>query len=258
MNVLLLPAPVLVQGHVVLQLEFRWKKQVSKTQIIISYVSNYIIFATIAPSGSPLSLTSQKTSTSLTLSWDPPANESQNGVIRQYIIKILEDDTSATTEYNSSVSIITITDLHPYYTYKCSVAAETVDIGPYTAVLTVQLDEDSKGLTDARSYLLSLSVTIGPAAAPRDFSGVALSSKSISLSWNPPTLEDRNGIIRSYTINSTELETNNTFSYTSVGTTLRINSLHPYYRYQFTITAVTISSGPSSAVITVRTLEDGS
>ena len=122
----------------------------------ISYVSNYIIFATIAPSGSPLSLTSQKTSTSLTLSWDPPANESQNGAIRQYIIKILEDDTSTTTEYNSSVSIITITDLHPYYTYKCSVAAETVDIGPYTAVLTVQLDEDSKGPTDASSYLLSL------------------------------------------------------------------------------------------------------
>ena len=108
-----------------------------------------------------------------------------------------------------------------------------------------------------QALISSLSVTTGPAAAPRDFSGVALSSKSISLSWNPPTLEDRNGIIRSYTINSTELETNSTFSYTSVGTTLRINSLHPYYRYQFTITAVTISSGPSSAAITVRTLEDG-
>ena len=38
---------------------------------------------------------------------------------------------------------------------------------------------------------------------------------------------------------------------------LTINSLHPYYRYQFTITAVTISSGPSTATFTVRTQQDG-
>ena len=106
-----------------------------------------------APSGAPLSLTSQKTSRSLTLSWDPPANESQNGVIRQYRVKIVEDDTNTMTTHTSNISMITLTNLHPYYTYKCSVAAETVDIGPYTSVLPVQLDEDSKN-----SYLLDACV----------------------------------------------------------------------------------------------------
>jgi receptor-type tyrosine-protein phosphatase Q len=191
-----------------------------------------------APSGPPLSLTSQKTSRSLTLSWDPPTNETQNGVIQQYRIRIVEEDTSTTTMYTSKVTTISVTSLHPYYTYKCSVAAETVDIGPYTSVLTLQLDEDS------------------PSSSPVNFTGLSLSSTSISLSWSPPPLEHRNGIIRSYAINSTELETNNTFSYTSVSTNLRINSLHPYYQYQFIVTAVTIGSGPPSSSITVRTKED--
>ena len=97
----------------------------------------------------------------------------------------------------------------------------------------------------------------GPATSPLNFTGVALSSTSISLSWSPPSLEDRNGIIRSYSIKSTELETNSNSSYTSVTTTLRIDSLHPYYQYKFTIAAITVSSGPFSTAITVRTQEDG-
>ena len=97
-----------------------------------------------APSAPPLVLTAEKTSDSLTLSWDPPANESRNGVIQRYVIRILEDDTSTSTDYYSSTTQITVSDLHPYYTYKCSVAAETVGVGPYTAIVTVQLDEDSE------------------------------------------------------------------------------------------------------------------
>ena len=63
------------------------------------------------------------------------------------MIRIVEDDTSTTTTYTSTTTTITVNSLHPYYTYKCSVAAETVALGPYTAVLTVQLDEDSEFFT---------------------------------------------------------------------------------------------------------------
>ena len=105
-----------------------------------------------APSAPPLALTAEKTSDSLTLSWDPPANESQNGVIQRYVIRILEDDTSTSTDYYSSTTQITVSDLHPYYTYKCSVAAETVGVGPYTAILTVQLDEDSECIQIKSGY----------------------------------------------------------------------------------------------------------
>ena len=100
----------------------------------------------IAPSGPPLLVMSQKTSTTLILWWDPPSNESRNGIIRQYVIRVIEADTSTTTTSTSNTTQLTLNDLHPYYTYKCSVAAETVGVGPYTAVLKVQLDEDSKSM----------------------------------------------------------------------------------------------------------------
>ena len=85
-----------------------------------------------------------KTSDSISLTWDAPPYESQNGIISQYVIHIVEDDTSATTLYYSNTTNKTVNGLHPYYIYKCSVAAVTVDIGPYTPVITLRLDEDSE------------------------------------------------------------------------------------------------------------------
>ena len=87
-----------------------------------------------------------KTSDSISLTWDAPPYESQNGIISQYVIHILEIDTSTATLYYSNATDTTVFGLHPYYIYECSVAAETVDIGPYTAIITLQLDEDSKSL----------------------------------------------------------------------------------------------------------------
>ena len=99
----------------------------------------------IAPSGPPLAVNLQeKTSHTLRLGWLPPAIESQNGVIRQYIVKITEEDTSTTVYHQSNTTQITIEDLHPYYVYKYSVAAETIGIGPFSMIGTVQLDEDSQ------------------------------------------------------------------------------------------------------------------
>ena len=86
----------------------------------------------------------EKSSDSISLTWDAPPHISQNGIISQYVIRILENDTGITTLYYSNTTTMTVNDLHPYYVYKCSVAAETVDIGPYTAVFTLQLDEDCK------------------------------------------------------------------------------------------------------------------
>ena len=62
------------------------------------------------------------------------------------MIRIAEDETDTTTTYIFNVTQLTVIDLHPYYTYKCSVAAETVGLGPYSTILTVQLDEDSESI----------------------------------------------------------------------------------------------------------------
>ena len=73
--------------------------------------------------------------------------------------------------------------------------------------------------------------------------------------WEPP--EDPNGYIREYRVNVTEVETGRMFQLITNTTGITIGSLHPYYTYNCTVSAVTIGPGPFSTVITVRTAEDG-
>ena len=37
---------------------------------------------------------------------------------------------------------VIVDDLHPYYRYRCIVAAETVGLGPFSIAVTTQLPED--------------------------------------------------------------------------------------------------------------------
>ena len=43
--------------------------------------------------------------------------------------------------YSTSDTKITIASLHPYYVYEVSVAAVTIDTGPFSPVLIVTTDE---------------------------------------------------------------------------------------------------------------------
>ena len=101
-------------------------------------------FSDLAPIAAPerLSLTS-RSSTSLTLSWNPPPFEDTNGAIQYYTVRVTEVDTNTTfAPRNSFNTQITYSNLHPYYIYQCTVAAYTIGIGPYTQAITVQLDQE--------------------------------------------------------------------------------------------------------------------
>ena len=77
------------------------------------------------------------------------------------------------------------------------------------------------------------------------------------LSWVPPTVDERNGIIIVYRINITEVDTGSVRSLVSHNTQIGIHFLHPYYTYICTVSAVTVGEGPFSENFSVRTLEDG-
>lgn len=98
----------------------------------------------LAPSQSPQSFTRDAlSSTSVSLSWDPPPPESQNGIIVSYQLNITSLETGLSIVQASISTTIDITGLSPYTTYSCIVAAETsVGIGPYTTILTFTTDED--------------------------------------------------------------------------------------------------------------------
>lgn len=96
----------------------------------------------------------------------------------------------------------------------------------------------------------------GPSAPPSNLTGQVIDSTTVRLTWNPPPVENHNGVIRKYIITATETNTGNVLSWESVATNFEVHSLHPFYTYEFTVAAFTIGQGPYTSVITLQTLHD--
>ena len=100
-------------------------------------------------------------------------------------------------------------------------------------------------------------VLTAPDAAPVSVNGYAINATSIFLGWEPPPNDTHNGIIRSYQINCTEVDTGESFSVMSVPTEAILVDLHPAYMYTCKVSAVTVESGVFSGNITVLTEDAG-
>jgi len=97
-------------------------------------------FTPSAPSSSPANLTvTAITAQSVMLSWDPVPLEHQNGLVRQYVIRL--NDAGMIIHQTSNTTDATIQNLHPFTVYLVSVSAETVRVGPYTNETRVNLPE---------------------------------------------------------------------------------------------------------------------
>ena len=75
------------------------------------------------------------------MQWTPPQPDLQNGVIQHYSVQLVDAQTNQVQQYTSTQHSITISNLHPYYTYTCTVTAVTVAPGP-AALVTFQLPQD--------------------------------------------------------------------------------------------------------------------
>ena len=97
----------------------------------------------LAPSGPPQLVSAQDVSpTYVILAWDPPLLEVRNGIIQNYIIRIIELETGRALNLSTTTTSINVTSLHPYYNYNCTVAAVTSGTGPFSPHLVIQLPED--------------------------------------------------------------------------------------------------------------------
>ena len=99
----------------------------------------------IAPSHPPQGLSAiSLDSRTLELSWAPPAEEHRNGMIRQYNITIVTlDGDGETRSFTTMQTRKIVSNLHPYYTYICTVWAITVGASP-SANVSSRLPQDSK------------------------------------------------------------------------------------------------------------------
>ena len=69
--------------------------------------------------------------------WDTIAPESHNGIVRHYLVSVLEVETSEMNNYTAVSTQLNISSLHPYYTYTCNVAAVTNKVGPFSQVISI-------------------------------------------------------------------------------------------------------------------------
>ena len=101
-------------------------------------------------------------------------------------------------------------------------------------------------------------IFVAPSGPPLNITAQASSARTLSITWNPPAAEDRNGIILSYIVNITDMETREQMQLTSVSQSLNVRGLMPFTTYLCNVAASTaIGTGPFSNVTTVQTLEAG-
>ena len=104
---------------------------------------------------------------------------------------------------------------------------------------------------------VKLFIPLAPDSAPLHASGIALGPSSIHITWDPPSVEDHNGVISEYVVNITEIVTQYFNQVVTNQTQIIIEDLKPYHIYHCYVSAITIDKGPYTTVITVLTGEAG-
>ena len=106
------------------------------------------------PSGPPLNanVTAVDSGTAY-LTWRPPSPEHVNGIIRLYSVRVENMVTGDSSLLNTTAEFLTVSSLHPFYTYSFSVAGYTTGVGVYSEELIVILPED--GQYNHCSYMYS-------------------------------------------------------------------------------------------------------
>ena len=106
----------------------------------------YLLQITAVPTGTPTNVQVVAiSSSSIRLTWEPPRPEDQNGIIMAYNITITEAETGRVTYFRKegTGSLLIVNFLHPFYTYQCSISAETIGPGP-PALASITTHQEGK------------------------------------------------------------------------------------------------------------------
>ena len=90
--------------------------------------------APVSPSGYPV----PDTSSLIFLNWSPVPAEHLNGILLFYVTEVI---TNNSWTFHAVQTHIVIGPLHPFYTYRCKVAAFTTALGPFTPEFYVNSGE---------------------------------------------------------------------------------------------------------------------
>lgn len=92
-----------------------------------------------APTAAPVNLAGNIVdSTTIFISWNAPPLSFQNGIIRMYSVRYTAMESGITYTVTTQNKSIDLTGLHPFYNYFISVAAYTVQTGPYSSSIMLK------------------------------------------------------------------------------------------------------------------------
>lgn len=97
-----------------------------------------------------------------------------------------------------------------------------------------------------------------PTAPPTNLVVTSVTSRTATLSWDPPPHEGQNGIIQQYVLTVNRIDTRYFMELTTTSTQLTVGSLSPYRTYLFSVAAKTTRLGPFSMEERIQLQEDGS
>ena len=101
-----------------------------------------------------------------------------------------------------------------------------------------------------------LCLCAAPARPPEDVVVDVLGAHTLNVSWLPPSSQ-QNGVIRSYSVNMTQANTQQDYQHSTNNTSIIIDHLLPYTAYFIQVAAVTVSAGPFSETLYAATPEAG-
>lgn len=106
--------------------------------------------------------------------------------------------------------------------------------------------------------LCNNSCTLESSEVPQDITVSALSSSNAILQWKPPPAEHQNGIVVSYSVRVSSMDTaDEEIEFSVNDTSAVVSALHPFYSYRFAVAAVTVAVGPFSNPVTLQMPESG-
>lgn len=96
--------------------------------------------SSIEPSQPPNNITVNAiNASSVVVLWLPPSQEHQNGIIQSYTIRIVGVHTDDDFILGTNSTRISVNSLHPFYSYKFTVAAVTISRGPFSMPITIAM-----------------------------------------------------------------------------------------------------------------------
>ena len=107
-------------------------------QTLYSAVNILLSFHSIVQRALPLNVSgSVVNSSTIELTWNP----SPNGTVRHYVVNVTELQTANIFQFTTNATGLSITSLHPSYTYEIIVSAATIGLGLFSQTLTLETAE---------------------------------------------------------------------------------------------------------------------